>query len=164
MGIETLSGENHSSWKDSLMLTLGMLDFDHALIEVAPLTLTDKSTPEDKMAYEKWQKSNKMCVMLIKNSISPIIRGGIPDSPNAKAFQGTSKAHASTLILKLVTTKYDGRTGIREHILMMSDMARKLKGLALEISEGFLVHFIMTSLLRLKPSKSTIILRRTNGP
>ncbi|XP_068487080.1 uncharacterized protein [Phaseolus vulgaris] len=95
-----------------------------------------------------------MCLMLIKNSISPIIRGGIPDSPNAKAylasveeqFQGTSKAHASTLILKLVTTKYDGRTGIREHILMMSDMTRKLKGLAMEISEGFLVHFIMTSL------------------
>jgi len=29
---------------------------------------------------------------------------------------------------------------------MMSDMARKLKGLAMEISEGFLVHFIMTSL------------------
>ncbi|KAL9322518.1 hypothetical protein ACSQ67_010571 [Phaseolus vulgaris] len=70
------------------------------------------------MAYEKWQRSNKMCLMLIKNSIGPIIGGGILDSPNAKAylafveeqFQGTSKAHASTLILKLVTTKYDGRT------------------------------------------------------
>ncbi|XP_068486343.1 uncharacterized protein [Phaseolus vulgaris] len=154
MEIETLTSENHSSWKDSLMLTLGMLDFDHALIEAAPLGLTDKRTPEDKMAYEKWQRSNKMCLMLIKNSISPIIRGGIPDSPNTKAylasveeqFQGTSKAHASTLILKLVTTKYDGRTSICEHILMLSDMARKFKGLAMEISKGFLVHFIMTSL------------------
>ena len=71
MGIETLTGENHSSWKDSLMLTLGMLDFDHALIEAAPLALTDKSIPEDKMAYEKWQRSNKMCVMLIKNFHQP---------------------------------------------------------------------------------------------
>ena len=61
-------------------------------------------------------------------------------------FKGTSKAHASTLILKLVTTKYDGRSGIREHIMMMHDMANKLKGLEMEISDGFLVHFIITSL------------------
>ncbi|KAD3640949.1 hypothetical protein E3N88_30172 [Mikania micrantha] len=92
--------------------------------------------------------------MFIKNSISPIIRGAIPDLANAKAyltaveeqFKGTSKAHASTLIMKLVSTKYDGVSGIREHIMMMNDMARKLKGLDMEISDGFLVHFIMTSL------------------
>ncbi|VFQ90969.1 unnamed protein product [Cuscuta campestris] len=30
--------------------------------------------------------------------------------------------------------------------MMMNDMARKVKGLDIEISEGFLVHFIMTSL------------------
>ena len=30
--------------------------------------------------------------------------------------------------------------------MMMSDMAHKLKGMGMEISEGFLVHFIMTSL------------------
>ncbi|KAD4888796.1 hypothetical protein E3N88_20869 [Mikania micrantha] len=87
-------------------------------------------------------------------STSPIIRGSIPDLANAKAyltsveeqFKGTSKAHASTLIMKLVSTKYDGVSGIREHIMMMNDMARKLKGLDMEISDGFSVHFIMTSL------------------
>ncbi|VFQ67082.1 unnamed protein product [Cuscuta campestris] len=90
----------------------------------------------------------------LKNSIIIIIRGAIPDSSNAKTylasveeqFKATSKAHASTLILKMVTTKYDWNSGIREHIMMMNDMARKLKGLDMEISEGFLVHFIMTSL------------------
>ena len=95
-----------------------------------------------------------MSLMLMKNSISLPIRGSIPDSKIAKTylasveeqFKGTSKAHASTLILKLVTTKYDGRSGIREHIMMMNDMANKLKGLDMEISDGFLVHFIMTSL------------------
>ncbi|GJV18761.1 retrovirus-related pol polyprotein from transposon TNT 1-94 [Tanacetum coccineum] len=95
-----------------------------------------------------------MSLMIIKNSISVAIRGAIPDSENAKEylssveeqFKGTSKAHASTLILKMLTTKYDGVSGIREHIMMMSDMANKLKGMDMEISEGFLVHFIMTSL------------------
>ncbi|VFQ66006.1 unnamed protein product, partial [Cuscuta campestris] len=154
MGIETLNGANFSSWKDSLMLTLGMLDFDYALREPAPPALTDKSTAEDKIVHERWERCNRMALMLIKNSISIIIRGAIPDSSNAKTylvsveeqFKATSKAHASTLILKMVTTKYDGNSGIREHIMMMNDMARKLKGLDMEISEGFLVHFIMTSL------------------
>ena len=154
MGIETLNGANFSSWKDSLMLTLDMLDFDYALREPAPPALTDKSTAEDKIVHERWERCDRMALMLIKNSISIIIRGAIPDSSNAKTylasveeqFKATSKAHASTLILKMVTTKYDGNSGIREHIMMMNDMARKLKGLDMEISEGFLVHFIMTSL------------------
>ncbi|VFQ89223.1 unnamed protein product [Cuscuta campestris] len=131
MGIETLNGANFSSWKDSLMLTLGMLDFDYALREPAPPSLTDKSTAEDKIVHERWERCNRMALMLIKNSISIIIRGAIPDSSNAKIylasveeqFKATSKAHASTLILKMVTTKYDGNSGIREHIMMMNDMA-----------------------------------------
>nr|GFA22216.1 UBN2_2 domain-containing protein [Tanacetum cinerariifolium] len=68
----------------------------------------------------------------------------IPDSENAKKylsyveeqFKGTSKAHASTLILKMLTTKYNGVSGVREHIMMMSDMANKLKGMDMEISEA----------------------------
>ncbi|KAD7117391.1 hypothetical protein E3N88_04659 [Mikania micrantha] len=154
MGIETLIGANYSSWKDSLMLTLGIAKFGYALREPTPPALTDNSTAEAKLLHEKWEKANRMALIFIKNSISPIIRVAIPDLPNAKAyltsveeqFRGTFKAHASTLIMKLVSTKHDGVSGIREHIMMMNDMARKLKGLDMEISDDFLVHFIMTSL------------------
>nr|GEY77587.1 UBN2_2 domain-containing protein [Tanacetum cinerariifolium] len=81
--------------------------------------------------------------MIIKNSISVAIRGGIPDSENEKKylssveeqFKGTSKAHASTLILKMFTTKYDGVSGVHEHIMLMSDMANKLKAMDMEINE-----------------------------
>ncbi|KAK2986865.1 hypothetical protein RJ640_009599 [Escallonia rubra] len=61
-------------------------------------------------------------------------------------FQGSSKAHATTLITKMVTLKYSGSGGVRAHILRMNDMASQLKSLDIEISEGFLVYFIMTSL------------------
>ncbi|KAK9048883.1 hypothetical protein SSX86_007475 [Deinandra increscens subsp. villosa] len=153
-GIETLNGTNFASWRDTVKLTLGMLDLDYALRHEAPAALTAQSTADQKQEYEKWERSNRMSLMVIKNSISVAIRGAIPDSENAKAyldsveeqFKGTSKAHASTLILKMVTTKYDGVSGVRGHIMMMSDMAHKLKGLDMEISDGFLVHFIMTSL------------------
>ncbi|KAK3002398.1 hypothetical protein RJ639_021497 [Escallonia herrerae] len=90
----------------------------------------------------------------MKGSITTTIRGAISDSDNSKLylahieeqFQGSSKAHATTLITKMVTLKYSGSNGVREHILRMNDMASQLKGLDMEISEGFLVHFIMTSL------------------
>ncbi|XP_076950413.1 uncharacterized protein LOC143623368 [Bidens hawaiensis] len=136
------------------MLNLAFLDFDFALNEDEPPALTAESTHAHHLLFEKWKRCNRMSLMLMKNSISMPIRGSIPDSENAKIylafveeqFKGTSKAHASTLILKLVTTKYDGRGGIRGHIMMMNDMHHKLKELDMVISDGFLVHFIMTSL------------------
>ncbi|KAK3010223.1 hypothetical protein RJ639_011862 [Escallonia herrerae] len=63
-----------------------------------------------------------------------------------KSSSGFFKARATTLITKMVTLKCSGSNGVREHILQMNDMASQLKGLDMEISEGFLVHFIMTSL------------------
>ncbi|XP_076892993.1 uncharacterized protein LOC143544895 [Bidens hawaiensis] len=153
-GIASLIGDNFAAWKDSLMLNLVFPDFDFALIEDEPPALTIESTPAQRLLFEKWKRCYRMSLMLMKNSISMPIRGSIPDSDNAKTymasveeqFKGTSKVHASTLILKLVTTKYDGRSGIRGHIMMMNDMAHKLKGLDMEINDVFLVHFIMTSL------------------
>ncbi|XP_076885101.1 uncharacterized protein LOC143534519 [Bidens hawaiensis] len=137
------------------MLNLTFLDFDFALNKDEPPALIAESTPAQHLLFEKWKRCNRMSLMLMKNSISMPIRGSILDSGNAKTylasveeqFKGTSKAHTSTLILKLVTTKYDGSSGIRGHIMMINDMAHKLKGLDMKINDGFLVHFIMTSYL-----------------
>ncbi|CAH9067950.1 unnamed protein product [Cuscuta europaea] len=153
-GIEPLNGTNFSTWRESIKLSLGMMDLDQALRIDPPDVPNAESTVEQKRSYEQWERSNRMCLMVIKNSISVAIRGAIPDSENAKTyleyveerFKGTSKAHASTLILKMLMSKYDGVSGIREHIMKMSDMSNKLKSMDMEISEGFLVHFIMTSL------------------
>nr|GEU61087.1 putative zinc finger, CCHC-type [Tanacetum cinerariifolium] len=110
--IEPLTGTNFSTWRDQVKLTLEVMDLDHALCIDPLAALTAKRA--------------------------------IPDSQNEKEylisieeqFKGTSKSHASTLILKMLTTKYDGVSGVREHIMMMSDMANKLKGMDMEISEG----------------------------
>nr|GEW04356.1 putative zinc finger, CCHC-type [Tanacetum cinerariifolium] len=115
-GIEPLTGTNFSTWIDQVKLTLGVMDLDHALHIDPPAALTAESTADQKRAYEQWGRSNHMSLMIIKNSISVAIRGAIPDSENAKEylssveeqFKRTSKAHASTLIIKMLTTKYDG--------------------------------------------------------
>ncbi|KAK3017338.1 hypothetical protein RJ639_007519 [Escallonia herrerae] len=152
--IESLSGTNFRKWKKQISIILGVMDLDYALRVDAPAALTAESSTEQKAAYEKWERSNRISLMIMKGSITTTIQGAIPDSDNAKLylahieeqFQGSSKAHATTLITKMVTLKYSGSNGVREHILRMNDMASQLKGLDMEISEGFLVHFIMTSL------------------
>ncbi|GAV88450.1 UBN2_2 domain-containing protein [Cephalotus follicularis] len=130
------------------------MDLDHALRIDTPTAITAQSTIEQRVTYEKWERSNRMSLMIMKSSISVAIRGAIPDSNDAETylasveeqFKGSSKAHASTLTMKMLTTRYDGTSGVREHIMMMNDMASKLKGMEMTISVGFLVHYIMTSL------------------
>jgi gag-polypeptide of LTR copia-type len=46
----------------------------------------------------------------------------------------------------MLNSKYNGTNGVREHVMMMNDMAAKLKDMDMIISEEFLVHFIMASL------------------
>ena len=53
---------------------------------------------------------------------------------------------ASTLMSKLSSMKFTGTKGVREHIMEMRDIAARLKSLEIEISESFLVHFILNSL------------------
>ncbi|KAK2988522.1 hypothetical protein RJ640_022473 [Escallonia rubra] len=142
--IESLSGTNFRKWKEQISIILGVMDLDYALRVDAPAALTAESSTEQKAAYEKWERSNRISLMIMKGSITTAIRGAIPDSDNAKLylahieeqFQGSSKAHATTLITKMVMLKYSGSKGVREHILRMNGMASQLKCLDMEISEG----------------------------
>ena len=92
-----------------------------------------------------------MSLMIMKSTITTAIRGGIPDKDDAnnivtakqylasveEQFKSTSKANASTLIMKMLTTKYNGTSGVREHIMMMNDMTANLNGMDMTVSEGF---------------------------
>ena len=68
------------------MLTLGFHEYDYALDTEAPPPLTDKSTEAEKLLHDKWVRCNRMSLMIIKNSINPIIRGSIADSKDAKSY------------------------------------------------------------------------------
>jgi len=140
-GIEPLNGTNFLTWKEQIEICLGVLELDHAFCMDAPTPPTTTSSNELKANYEKWERSNRMSLMIMKSSITPTIRGAIPEKDSAnktfnakeylasveEQFKGTSKTNASTLIMKMLTTKYNETNGIREHIMMMSDMAAKLK-------------------------------------
>jgi hypothetical protein len=113
------------------------------------------------MAYvlenQKWVNANKKCMAFIKNMIENVIAGSIEECTSVgeflekikSQFTGSSKVYATQMLKQLVTEKYTrGAHGIREHILMMSNKAAKLKPMDvdLELKPALLVHLVMPSL------------------
>ena len=127
------------------------MDLDLAL-RMERLTSTSEASNEVKI--EKWDRSNQMCIMIMKHSIPEAFRGSISEGENAKRFideneqyfAKNEKAEMCNLLAKLIYMKYKGQSNIREYIMEMSDLASKLKALKLELGEDLLVHLVLISL------------------
>ncbi|XP_009778094.1 uncharacterized protein [Nicotiana sylvestris] len=149
-----LSGDNYAEWKEKVLLTLGCSDLDLALRMETPPIPTKSSTPEAKANYERWERSNRLSLILIKSHISQSIRGSIPNNDKVKSYMKTTdeqivssnKALASTLMMSLSSMTFDRSRTVREHIMKMRDIASKLKPLKVDKSKPFLVNFILNSL------------------
>ena len=152
--IKILDGTNYSDWKDTVEFSLGYMDLDYALRVEQPPTPQIEDSKEVKDAYEWWEQSNRLSLMLIKSSVSKSIRGAIGDCDTIKDFMHaieqqfvrSDKAMASTLMKKLTSKTFHNSKGIRAHITEMRDLATQRKDLKIDISESFLVHFILDSL------------------
>ncbi|XP_009349536.2 uncharacterized protein LOC103941081 [Pyrus x bretschneideri] len=151
--IQTLNGTNYKKWRQDIEITLGLIDFDLGLRENEPTKPTDDAIAEKKNEYEKWVKANRIALMVIKRSMSDLVRGTITELDNAKAyldsieakFKESEKVETGTLMNTLITTKYLGGD-VREHILSMVDVAAKLNALNIKIDDPFLVHLALNSL------------------
>ena len=146
--IEPLNGANFPDWKGKVMTCLAWNDLDLALREDKPAVAAGQTSA----ALEKWARSDCMALMVMSQTISAGIKGAIPTKDaqgaylSAKAFlakieenfKSSSKTYAITLIMKLVACQYDGKTGIRQHILNMCDMANKLKEMQMRSLKVFL--------------------------
>lgn len=92
--------------------------------------------------------------MLIKSHGSKSIRGAIGDSisikefilPVEERFVQFDIAFASTLLKQLTSEAFGSSKVVRAHITKTRDLASELKALKIEISEPFLVYFILDSL------------------
>ncbi|OVA00008.1 hypothetical protein BVC80_1445g4 [Macleaya cordata] len=82
--VDPLTGSNYSTWKRQITLQLGLLDFDFVLTEARPVVPTAESTDVEKATFKKWEKINKLCMMVIRGSIHETISGGIPETTTAK--------------------------------------------------------------------------------
>ena len=55
------------------------MDLDLLLRMDKPASLTDASSLDDKRNYEKWDRSNRLSLMIIKRGIPEAFRGAISD-------------------------------------------------------------------------------------
>jgi len=127
-----LNGSNFKMWKDNVLIYLGVHDHDLALRVGQPKALTDESTPEQKAETEKWEKSNRICLMIMKKSIPEAFRDTSSENIATakeylediqKRFTKNEKAEICTLLKNLTSIKYNGKN-IREYIMEMSHIVQ----------------------------------------
>ncbi|GAV71013.1 UBN2_3 domain-containing protein, partial [Cephalotus follicularis] len=111
--IKTLNGDNFKRWKNDVELATGLADLDVAL------TKNDPAKPAT--TYQKWERANRLSIMIMKMSISKRFRGVVPSETNAKKFLDAigqrflefEKAKTGELMQKLSTIMNDGESGVR---------------------------------------------------
>ncbi|KAL4284856.1 hypothetical protein GQ457_16G014820 [Hibiscus cannabinus] len=148
-----LTSENFKFWKENILLQLGCLDIDYAIRKSEP-SITDNSNQANLALHEKWERSNLLSIMFIKSKVPADVRGSIEQYKNVqdllaaieKQFQTSQKSLASTLIMKFTSLKLTTVKGVCDHINKMRDLAARLKALEVEMSNSFLVHYILNTL------------------
>ncbi|KAK6137862.1 hypothetical protein DH2020_028390 [Rehmannia glutinosa] len=154
--IPMFNGSNFKDWKENILIILGCMDLDYALRVDQPPFLTDASSAEEKRNFEKWERSNRVNLMIIKRGIPEAFRGTASEEVTTaseylaeieKRFVKNDKAETSTLLANLISLKYKGKGNIREYIMEMFHLASKLRALKLEVCEDLLVHLVLISLL-----------------
>ncbi|ESQ38312.1 hypothetical protein EUTSA_v10029519mg, partial [Eutrema salsugineum] len=73
--ILTLTGFNYKEWKSKVKIVLGCMDLDLALRMEQPTSPTDTSTAEYKAVHENWERSNRISLMIILDTIPETFRG-----------------------------------------------------------------------------------------
>ncbi|XP_020585691.1 uncharacterized protein LOC110028261 [Phalaenopsis equestris] len=135
-----------------------------------PAPLTDASSSEDRRIYEKWDRSNRLSLMIIKRGIPEAFRGAvsseITDAASflaeiEKRFAKSDKAETGILLKKLISMRFSGKESIREYIVEMSNIASKLKLLKLELPDDLLVHLVLISL---PPQFGQFLIVQNEGP
>ncbi|XP_022878635.1 uncharacterized protein LOC111396430 [Olea europaea var. sylvestris] len=136
-----LNGTNFKDWKENILIVLSCMDLNFALRIEQHTPLTKESSPDEKNNLEKWDRSNRVSLMIIKRGILKAFRGADAEEVSntkeflaeiEKRFAKNDKAETSTLLQSLISMKYRGKGTIRKYIMEMSHIASKLKGLKLE--------------------------------
>ncbi|XP_078428015.1 uncharacterized protein LOC144700488 [Wolffia australiana] len=77
--IPMLNGSNFKKWKEFVTLYLGAMDLDYALWGDQPKGIKDSSSVEEKNVNDKWERSNRMSLMVIKCTIRESLRDTVAE-------------------------------------------------------------------------------------
>jgi hypothetical protein len=133
MSVEPLTRANYHQWREKINMGLVLFEIDKAITDKRPVKPTLLDIPNDlgadaKAEREKQnsklmgcyeiekinrERSNRKCLMVVKERISEGIRGAIPECETVveyldkveSQFTSSSKAYASSLIKRPVSEK-----------------------------------------------------------
>ena len=119
-GIHMLNGSTFKIWKENVEIVLGCMELDLALRMERPSSTLENLNEAN---IEKWERSNRLSLILLKRSILEAFRESITKSANAKkflldlekVFTKNEKAETSTLLRKLVGMKYTNKENEHTH-------------------------------------------------
>ncbi|XP_060969716.1 G-type lectin S-receptor-like serine/threonine-protein kinase LECRK3 [Cannabis sativa] len=75
--IPELRSDNFKIWKERVLLHLACTDMDYAIRKDEPAAITDTSTAAEIALREKWEQSNRLCIMFIMSRIPMGMRGSV---------------------------------------------------------------------------------------
>nr|XP_027060719.1 LRR receptor-like serine/threonine-protein kinase GSO1 [Coffea arabica] len=93
------------------------MDLDLALIDDSTSLLTDQNTSDEKRDKKRWERSNRLCLMIIKKAVLEGFRETMSETTVTakeflqdikKLFVMNEKTEISTLLTRLVSMKYSG--------------------------------------------------------
>ena len=131
-----LNVTNFKDLKENILIVLSCMDLDLALRIEQPASLTDVNSLYDRKNFEKWDRSNRMSLMIIKRGILEAFRGAVSEKITKakeflteieKRFAKNKKVEISTLLQNLISIKYKGKGNIREYIMEMSQLLLSLR-------------------------------------
>ncbi|RVW21903.1 Retrovirus-related Pol polyprotein from transposon TNT 1-94 [Vitis vinifera] len=152
--IKPLTGNNFEEWFESFNVHMTLQNLDLALRVDEPSKLTDVSSADERLFYERWEHSNRSCLMVMKFTMDKSIKECGPKTERAKDFleyvkanyTKVDKAEMATHLKLLTTTVYDGVSGVRDHIIKLRHYFNKANEMKVELGEKFLKWLILESL------------------
>jgi len=142
-----LNGTNYEDWVELVKLFLAILCVDVALTKDESPIPIDTSSAEEKIQYDKWTLSNKICLMTMKHCMEKTIKDNILEATNAKQFLADvgnkfkkfDKIEESSYLSLLTKTKYHRVSDVREHAIKLTNWYHKTKSVKVVLGEDFLV-------------------------
>ncbi|KAL0714425.1 hypothetical protein Bca4012_021404 [Brassica carinata] len=145
------NGLNYGEWVEQIRFTLGVMALDSAILtDEEPSAITVDSSESEKSRYERWERSNRLSLNLMRLTMAESIKPSMPKTEKAREFiekikecsqsELADKSIVGSLMNELTTKKFDWSQPIHDHVTHMSNLAAKLTTLGMEPVPGELQH------------------------
>ena len=156
LSVVMFNGLNFLDWCEQVSFHLNVLNLDLTLLIEKPFAIIDSYSDEHRSFHKAWERSNRLNLMFMQMTTTTNIKFIIPKTKSTKEYmkfvEERSQLDFSDMSLfcilmgTLTTIKFDGSCTMHQHVIEMINIVTKLRPMGLEVSESFLVQFIINSL------------------